>query len=219
MLVVGSMIGSGIFIVSAGYRPPGTKPRAAPRRLAGSWNHDADRRAELWRTGSGHASRRRAIRLPARIAWPDLGLPLRLDHAVGHPNGDHRRGGHCVCEVYGGNSALVFSLRVDLEDRHVRALAIVVRRAGSLQCRTKPPESAGHLVHFFPDLGKHARPGLWQSGAERIYGHQSILARGAGDTWVLVLHHRGATRRTSRISGATLRFPQSILTRPTIPHG
>ena len=51
MLVMGSMIGSGIFIVSADIAREVGLARAADRRLAGDRLHDHHRRAQLWRTG------------------------------------------------------------------------------------------------------------------------------------------------------------------------
>ena len=100
-LVVGSMIGSGIFIVSADISPPGG-PVGAGRASAGL---DRDRpghrdwRALLRRAGGDDAQGRRTVRLPARGPLARGGVPLRLDPLRGHPDRHHRGGGGGVRPV------------------------------------------------------------------------------------------------------------------------
>ena len=92
MVVVGSMIGSGIFIVSADMaRNVGSAgwllvAWAAHRRA------DGHRCARLRRARGHDAARRRSVRLPARSVFPAVGLPVRLDAVPGHPDRNHRGG-------------------------------------------------------------------------------------------------------------------------------
>ena len=93
MVVVGSMIGSGIFIVSADM----ARNVGSPGWLLAAWlltgAPDGRRRAVLRRAGGDDAARRRPVRLPARGVLAALGIPLRLDAVPGHPDRHDRRGG------------------------------------------------------------------------------------------------------------------------------
>ena len=93
MIVVGSMIGSGIFIVSADI----ARQTGSAGGLLAAWidHRRADRRrgALLRRTGRHDAQGRRAIRLPARILLAALGISLRLDAFPRHSDGHDRRRG------------------------------------------------------------------------------------------------------------------------------
>ena len=91
MLVMGSMIGSGIFIVSAEISPRSQLARAADRGLAGHRLPHHRRRPELRRAGRHDAARRRTIRLPARSAGTALGISLRLDAFSGDSDRNHCR--------------------------------------------------------------------------------------------------------------------------------
>ncbi len=90
MLVMGSMIGSGIFIVSAEIAREVEFSSTLDRRLAGDRFHDHRRRAQLRRTRRHDAPRRRPIRLPPRIAWTPLGISLRMDLISRHSDRHHR---------------------------------------------------------------------------------------------------------------------------------
>ncbi len=79
MLVMGSMIGSGIFIVSAEIGREVGFTRFADRSLGRRRVYDDCRRAHVWRIGGHDAAGRRAICLSARIARAALGISLRLD--------------------------------------------------------------------------------------------------------------------------------------------
>ena len=73
MLVMGSMIGSGIFIVSAEIAASRIAC-PADRSLAGYRLPDHRRRAELWRTGSHDAARGWPVCLSARVLGPLWGF-------------------------------------------------------------------------------------------------------------------------------------------------
>ena len=91
MLVMGSMIGSGIFIVSAEIWPRSRLACAADRGLAGDRLPDHRRGPELWRAGGHDAARRRPVCLSARSAGAAVGISLRLDAFSGDPDRNHRR--------------------------------------------------------------------------------------------------------------------------------
>ena len=92
MLVMGSMIGSGIFIVSAEIGREVDSPALVDRSLGRRWIHDHCGRAQLWRTSRHDAAGRRPIRLSARSARAALGISLRLDTFPGDSDRNHRRG-------------------------------------------------------------------------------------------------------------------------------
>ena len=84
MLVMGSMIGSGIFIVSAEI----AREVNSPALLIGAWLVTGFMTIvaalSLWRAGGDDAAGRRAVRLPARGAGAAVGISLRLDFLFGH---------------------------------------------------------------------------------------------------------------------------------------
>ena len=92
MVVVGSMIGSGIFIVSADM----AQRIGSPGWLLVAWlvdrRLDRSGRVVLRRTGRADAVRRRPIRLSPRSVFAVVRLPLRLDALPCNPNRHHRRG-------------------------------------------------------------------------------------------------------------------------------
>ena len=92
---------------------------------------------------------------------------------------------------------------VDLEDRHVWAVAVVVRFARALQRRPEPPEPSGHSLDRFSHLGQHARPAVWQDRPEHFHGHQDRSLAGSGAAGVFVFDRGCAQQSTSPISGAT----------------
>ena len=93
-LVVGSMIGSGIFIVDCDI----ARLTDSPALFLAAWvvtgTMTIDLRAELWRARSDDAESRRTVCLPARVAGAAVGISLRLDALSGHPDGNDR-GGVC----------------------------------------------------------------------------------------------------------------------------
>ena len=156
MLVMGSMIGSGIFIVSAEICARGRFARAADRCLAGDRLPDHRRRPELRRTGGHDAARRRPVRLSARSARAAVGISIRLDAVSGDPDRHHRRGRSGLRQV----------------SRHLLSLDFVLK----LDCALL--ESSAHS--YWPDgPGKygsrpqHAEPGR-HSGGGRALGHQYL---------------------------------------------
>ena len=93
MLVMGSMIGSGIFIVSAEISREVQSPALLDRGLGDHRLPDDRRRAQLRRTGRHDAARWWPICLPARSARPSVGISLRLDAVSRNPDRhDCRRG-------------------------------------------------------------------------------------------------------------------------------
>ena len=92
-LVVGSMIGSGIFIVSADISrqvsPWGPGGLLLVWVITGA--DDRDRRAGLCRAGGDDAEGRRTVRVPPRGPLAGRGIPLRLDPLRRHPDRHHRR--------------------------------------------------------------------------------------------------------------------------------
>ena len=109
MIVVGSMIGSGIFIVSADIAHQVQSPGLLLVVWLAAGADDFDRRAQLWRARRGHAACRRSVRLLARVARAALGISLRLDDAARDPDGYDRRGGDRLCQIHGGDRAVVFA--------------------------------------------------------------------------------------------------------------
>ena len=74
MLVMGTMIGSGIFIVSTDIAATVGSVRMAPRRLGGDRRHDDPRRALLCGTRRHDARRRRPVRLSQARVSPVWGF-------------------------------------------------------------------------------------------------------------------------------------------------
>ena len=140
MIVAGSMIGSGIFIVSAGIARQVEQPCAAADCLVGQRFDDHDGGALLRRTGRSDASRRRRICFLARISGPDVGIFIRMGHAAGNSDGHDRGGGRRLRELHWRSVVLVLVVRVDLEDRDIRPVQNLVRRAGAIQRRAEHAE-------------------------------------------------------------------------------
>ncbi len=188
MIVCGSMIGSGIFIVSADIAHQVQSPALLLIVWLITGAYDPDRRAQLRRTRRRDAQSRRPIRLPPRIARPAVGFPLRLDHAAGHSDRHHRRRRHRFRQIYRRPHSLVQRRELDLEARHRWSLAILVRCSRPLQRRPQPPEPARHSFHRAAHLDQYSRPAHWQSGSKYFHRGQSRLARRPGADRLLVLH-------------------------------
>ncbi len=167
MVVVGSMIGSGIFIVSADMARTDRQPGLAARRLAADRTAHRRRRALLRRAGGDDAARRRAVRLPARGVLAAVGLPLRLDAVSGHPDRHDRR--------------------------RVGRLRALLRRAGAVDRRRQLPDRADppldrlravavddaagrHPDDRAADLDQHARPRVRQDHPERLHHREDRRA-------------------------------------------
>jgi len=94
MVVAGIMVGSGIFIVSAGDFTAGWQRRLAAGGM-GNYRRSYIRwRAIVWRTGRDVARSWRPCMSIARSLFAAPGFPLRLDAADGHSDGHHRRSRH-----------------------------------------------------------------------------------------------------------------------------
>ena len=99
MIVVGSMIGSGIFIVSADIAHQVQSPGLCS--LFGlCWRDDligalsyGELAAAMPHAGGQYVYLRESL-------GPALGFSIRLDDAAGDSNGDHRRRGDRVCEIH-----------------------------------------------------------------------------------------------------------------------
>ena len=151
---------------------------------------DCNWRTQLRGTRRGHAPRGRAIRLPARVARPDLGISLWLDDAAGHSNRHHCSGRHRLRQIHSSNRSVVLRLRLDLENRDLRSVAAVVWIARPLQRRSQPPESSRHSFHRVSHVGQHAGPGIRKNCPERFYGRQGALPGRARRPRFLVFHLR-----------------------------
>ena len=99
MIVVGSMIGSGIFIVAADI----TRQTGSAGGLLLTWVltglSDDYRCPVVWRTGGDVSARWRAIHLSAGSVFAAVGFPLRLDVVSGDPERHDRRGGCRICAL------------------------------------------------------------------------------------------------------------------------
>ncbi len=178
-LVMGSMIGSGIFIVSAEI----ARLSDSPVLLIGAWLLTGF----LTITGAlayGELAammppRRRPVCLPARRTGTALGISLRLDALPGSADRHHRRRGHRFRQV----SRHLLSVRlVDaLAPTHCPRAAYSHRAhgAGQYGCRAQHAESRRHPGGDFslrPQhlWGTHRRP-----GAEHLHHRQDSGAAGA----------------------------------------
>ena len=98
-LVMGSMIGSGIFIVAADI----SRQVGSPGLLIVTWVVTAVltiiAALSYGELAAAMPQRRRAVRLPARSLRPAQRLPLRLDPVPGDPDRHHRRRGRGVRQV------------------------------------------------------------------------------------------------------------------------
>ncbi len=112
MIVAGSMVGAGIFIVSADM----ARLVGSPGWLLGSWVITGlltiARGLGLRRVGRHDASGRRPIRLFARGLVAIVRILIRLDLFHGDPNRNHRRGGSGVRPLPGDVMATHFRERV-----------------------------------------------------------------------------------------------------------
>ncbi len=167
-IVVGSMIGSGIFIVSADI---GAQYRF-DRRTAGRLDHHgiADRRggAFLRRTGGDDAEGRRAIHLPARGVLSALGLFVRLDALPGDSDGNHCRGRGGLCAISGSGVAGNFSERVYCSSH--RALGKICDQ--SFRAATGRAASDS-----FSDAAQHARIEAREIDSECVHLGENAGAR------------------------------------------
>ena len=114
MIVAGSMIGSGIFIVSADI----ARQVGSPGWLLVVWlvTGLADGRGGpfVWRTSRHDAAGRRNVRLSERSIFAVLGISVRLDAFSGDRHGDDRGCICCVCSIYGNSHSA--DLRNELSD-------------------------------------------------------------------------------------------------------
>ncbi len=122
-IVVGSMIGSGIFIVSADIA---RNTGSTGGLLAGLDHHRPDDRyrGAFLRRACGHdAKGRRAIRLPARSVFSALGIFVRLDAFPRDSDRNDRRGGRGLCAISRRRVARDFSEHLDRSsDRALRKI-------------------------------------------------------------------------------------------------
>ena len=188
-IVMGSMIGSGIFIVSADIARQVAKPRLADHDLGGHGGAHRDRRAQLRRAGRHDAAGGRAVRLPARGVRPAERIPLRLDAVPGDPDRHDRGRGRGVRQVHG--RVLPGHL-----GRPVPAAAGRVRRQHAA--------TAGDRGAGAADLGEHAGRPHRRHGAEHFHRREDGRAARPGRTRVLRgARHAGRRRPTSATSGRT----------------
>ncbi len=170
MVVVGSMIGSGIFIVSADIARLVGSPGVAAGGLAGHRRAHAGGGAVLRRTGGDDAARRWPVRLPARGVLAAVGLPLRVDALPRHPDRHHCRGRRRVCAL--PRRAVADDCRGPLPDRAhppehgLRAVAVdgAARRGRA--------DRAAHL-------DEHARHRVRPHRPERLHRRQDRRAHRA----------------------------------------
>ncbi len=158
---MGSMIGSGIFIVSADVaRQVGSPGLLIVCWLLGGAPHH-HRGAQLRRTRRRHAARRRSVRLSARSLRPPLGFPLWLDPLRRHPDRNHRRRRRGFRQILG--RLLPVHLRVQLPHRFG-------------QDRGHHPATARHRRHPDPERRQHARHPDRRHGAEHLHLRESRFA-------------------------------------------
>ena len=215
MVVVGSMIGSGIFIVSADMARPVGQPRAGcwwPGCVTGALTRRG--RALVRRARGDDAARRRPVRLPARGVLAAVGVPLRLDAVPGHPDRHDRGGGGRLRPVPRRAAG-----RAIAEDALPRSPPIHL----SHRLRRVAVDGAAgrHPADRAADLDQHARPRLRQDHPERLHDGQDRRAARAdrasaccsagtprrssgnfGDLWT----PRGATSTSRPGSSATTAF-------------
>ena len=198
MVVVGSMIGSGIFIVSADM----ARNIGSPGWLLGAWVADrpADRRrrAVLRRAGGDDAARRRPVRLPARSVLAAVGISLRLDAVPGDSDRHDRRG--------------------------LGRLRALLRRAGAVDCRRSLPDRADppldrlravavddaggrHRDDRAADLDQHPRARVRQDHPERLHDREDRRAARADSRRpaARLESHRGRRQLRQPVVAARLR--------------
>ena len=101
MIVVGSMIGSGIFHRRCRYFPTNGLGRRIAADLGADGFVDDCSGAFLWRIGGAVSACRRAIHLFAGSVLAAVGISVWLDAVPGDSDGHDRGGGHRVCAVSG----------------------------------------------------------------------------------------------------------------------
>ena len=101
----------------------------------------------------------------------------------------------------------------------IRAVAAVVRFARPLQRGPQPAESSRDSLHRVSHLDQHARTAAWKNRPEHFHGGEDGLARRAGSARFLVFHSLWPARSISRTSGATPGFRFCTPIRPITPHG
>ena len=116
MIVVGSMIGSGIFIVSADIAHQVQSPgllllvwlASGVMTLIGALSF-GELAAAMPHAGGQYVYLRES-------SGQRLGISLRLDDAAGHPDSHNRRRRHRVCQVHKRDRAVVFGFAMDWRD-------------------------------------------------------------------------------------------------------
>ena len=99
MVVIGGIIGSGIFINPVHRRAAARHLAAGPSGLGHRRRHRAGRRAVLRGAWRAVPEGGRAIRLPARRAASARGFPLRMGAAAHHRDRRDRGGRDCLCDL------------------------------------------------------------------------------------------------------------------------
>jgi hypothetical protein len=138
-LVVGSMIGSGIFIVSAEILKQVHSPGLLLVGLAGVGGGDAAGRADVRRAGGDVPQGGRQLRLPARRHFAAVRLSLRLDVVRRDSDRDDRRGRRGVRAFHLGALARAVARRLSRHDapfpQPIGDIASASRRSGSSRSR------------------------------------------------------------------------------------
>ena len=198
-LVVGSMIGSGIFIVSADISrqvsPWGPGGLLLVWIITGA--DDRDRRAGLCRAGGDDAEGRRTVRVPPGGPLAGRGVPLRLDPLRRHPDRHHRRGRGGVRPVperagAGGQSrrlpAAGTAPPARRARRHPARPLAAARRGDPLdRCSSPGSTSAGSARRGDPD-GVHrgqgrARSRCWCCCGLTLFRQPDVAAANFADFW------------------------------------
>ena len=180
-IVMGSMIGSGIFIVSADM----ARIVGSPALLIAAWMVTALMTLigalSYGELAAMMPKRRRPVRLSARIARPALRISLRMDALPRHPDRDHRRGRRRLRKV----PWRLLSLR------QRQPLALAHRACAGNTHRPHGPRQYGHRPqHCESRRHRHHHP---------AYAAQH-LRRKAGRVCAKCLHLRQSSRPRRRRS-------------------
>ncbi len=193
MVVVGSMIGSGIFIV------PATMAReiGSPGWLLVAWLLTGaltdQRRPVLRRAGRDDAAGRRTVSLPARGVLAAVRLSLRLDAVPRHPDRIHRGGRRRLRTLR--RRAVAGHLRGEISAGSVAPDARLCRVAVHGPTRRRDHDRRA-------DGDEHLRPALRQARAEPVHRHQDGGAVGTDRRRAGArLERGGGRRRTSATCG------------------